>query len=907
MVRIWESEEGLPGNVVRSIVQSPDGYLWVATAEGVARFDGTEFEPIEPPRPDGEGRNSHSAFWRLFATADGRIWVATFQGGLFRVAGSRLEPVLEEPSGSRPPTIGQLLTDAAGVVHFKRGEEILRFAGGGAPVVLSEPPADLLRRFADDERRQTAGGRAMNAGTPPRLDSRDGRHWTTDASGKLTVDDSRSGSRPVEIPGLPAGAACNELLEDYEGNVWIATPVNGLVRARPSRVEVLGIEEGLPDPTVLTLLQDHERAWWIGARHGGVERWTPQGSHHHDLAAGELQRPAAALFEDRSWQLWVASRGGSVFLSRNGGALEPQFLHSQTPSKVRAIAQDPAGLMWFGGAQGLASFDGTEVHRYGPAKGMPVTEVTVLAIDSRERVIAGTADGRIFRGGREGFQQVGNADASRSREISGLLPRADDELWATTLGDGLALWNGSQWRRFGEEDGLPDLRLTCILDDVRGQFWFGSLGGILRASRRELLARAADPGQPLHWLRLDRSDGMPTRECIGGGQPAGWKGDDGRLWFPTGNGIVRVSPERVEINRVPPPVYLRGSRINGHPQEPQDGALETGPGRCRLEFRFIGLSYSAPEKVTYHARLTGLEETWHDLGSQRTAAFEAVPPGSYVFEVIAVNGDGVPSDQPARIAVHIAPHFWQARWFIATLGSVTLLAAVGIGWGVGRLRLKRRLHHLGIHHAREAERTRIARDLHDDLGASLTEISLLSALAAEGEDPEVLRPALDQLSGKAKAAVGALDEIVWAVNPREDLLSSLIDYLAAFAREFLAAAGIPLRTEIPATIPEWHLEATVRHGVFLAAREALNNLARHSQATRALLVVTLGEASLEIRIEDNGRGFTPEEEEDKGYGIENLRERMRACGGDCSITAAPGSGVCVSLTLPLLAAPAAPR
>jgi signal transduction histidine kinase len=219
--------------------------------------------------------------------------------------------------------------------------------------------------------------------------------------------------------------------------------------------------------------------------------------------------------------------------------------------------------------------------------------------------------------------------------------------------------------------------------------------------------------------------------------------------------------------------------------------------------------------------------------------------------------------------------------------------------------MKRRIQGLKIRHAREAERSRIARDLHDDLGASLTEISILSALAAEAGDESTLRPSLDQLSRKAQDVVGTLDEIVWAVNPREDTLRSLVDYLAAFAREFLDHAGIALRTDIPHAVPEQPLDTTARHGIFLAAREALNNLVKHSRASQARLAVRISQELLEIRIEDNGRGFS-QEWEAKGYGVANLRERMKACGGDCSITSIPGEGVIVTLTLPLLADPSPP-
>jgi signal transduction histidine kinase/ligand-binding sensor domain-containing protein len=894
ITRVWQSEDGLPGNVVRSIVQAADGYLWIATAEGITRFDGVEFEPVEP---DGELRGIRFAFRRLFAPADGSVWVATFQGGLFRINGQRLWQVLEAPL-VRPPPVSQLVTDPSGVIHFLQGERIWRVRDDVARPV-EEPPAALRRLFADDFRKQQSGGRSVVAETAPSLLDRDGQLWTSDDQGRLTVADPDGGTTPVQLPEISA-YNFNELLEDREGNVWVATRLGGLARVRRGRVDVLSTADGLAERTVYALTQDSTGAWWIANRRGGLDRLTEQGVQHLELVPAGYHRPAATMFEDRERRLWVASRGGSVFLHRDG-AFEPQFSRSQVPSKVRSIEQDGSGRIWFGGDQGLASFDGTEVRQHDLKGG----SVSVLARGPGDTLVAGTSDGRIFLGKNGGFELLGDPAPLRHHWISGILPVAADELWVATLGGGLFLWNGRSWLRFDADDGLPDLRLTCILDDGRGYLWFGSLGGILRARRDELLARATDRDTPAHWLRFDRSDGLPTRECMGGYHPAGWKGNDGRLWFPTGNGVVRLRPDLVEVNRVPPPVHLKGIRVDGRQHDAPGGLVDAGPGRTRLEFRFVGLSYSAPEKVAYRARLEGLDDTWRELGNQRVAAYEAVPPGRFTFEVVAVNGDGVWSREPARVSVHVRPHFWESAGFIVALTALTLASAAAGGWAIARSRMKRRIQLMKVRHAREAERSRIARDLHDDLGASLTEISILSALAAEAGDESTLRPSLDQLSRKAHDVVGTLDEIVWAVNPREDTLRSLVDYLAAFAREFLDTAGIPLRTDIPRQVPDLPLDTTARHGIFLAAREALNNLVKHSRATEARLAVRVARDSLEIRIEDNGRGFS-QEWEAKGYGVANLRERMHACGGDCSIGSVSGHGVTVTLTLPLLADPSMP-
>ncbi len=898
LVRAWQSEDGLPGNVVRSVVQAPDAYLWVATAEGVARFDGIEFEAVEP---DGPQRGSRFAFRRIHATGGNEIWVSTFQGGLFRIRQGRFERVVPDTREPRPPLVSQVLEDASGTVFFKRGEEIHRIEGSSSSPV-PQPDAALLALFEAEGKRLREGGRSLDPEASPILTDRGGQRWSLDEAGHVVTGPPGSDPVPVLLPGSDLPFTANEMLEDREGNIWIASPLNGLIRVRRSRVDVLDREDGLADNAVFAVMQAKDDAWWLANRSGGLSRWTPERTEQVELMPGGYHRSIGTLFEDRSGTLWAASRDGSVF-ARREGAFHNEFSKTQTPSKVRAIAETPDGSLWFGGSQGLASYEGGIVRLHGQESGLPEMDVSVLAAAPGQGLVLGTIDGRVFRGGAGGFVPLGEPGDLQHRWISALHPAGEREVWAATLGSGLFLWDGKRWHRFGADQGLPDERLTSLVRDGRGHFWAGSLGGIIRASRKELLQHAADPEAAVHWLRLDRSDGLPSRECIGGYQPAAWQGQDGRLWFPTGSGIVRVRPELVEINRVAPPVYLNSVRVNGQPHE-AGSDLETGPGRSRLEFRFTGLGYSAPEKITYRARFSGLDDAWRELGTRRSAAYESVPPGRYHFEVMAVNGDGIPSEAPAAVRIYIRPHFWETGWFVALAALSILAAAAGTGWLLARSRMKRRIEKLNIRNAREGERARIARDLHDDLGASLTEISILAALAAEDATGSPLHSPLDQLSSKATNVVGTLDEIVWAVNPREDTLRSLVEYIAAFAREFLDLARIPLRADVTREIPDRPLGAPQRHGIFLAAREALNNIVKHAGAAEVKLRIGIDSGVLEIRIEDNGSGFNPEYA--RGEGLGNLDRRMREAGGECRIETFPGRGTSVILTFPLPALPAKP-
>jgi signal transduction histidine kinase len=792
--------------------------------------------------------------------------------------------------------VTQVVESASGEVFFKRGPETGKIHEDDSVEFVTES-GELRALFEEDRKRHEETGRVFEPGSSPVLRDRTGAIWNASASGGLSVTRGESNDIVVDFPQRGHAFGVNELMQDREGNVWVASPIHGLACVRHARVEVIDLGENANERAFSALLQDHAGAWWIANRRGGLLHWTPEESQRLEFTASRYFRPAAALFEDRDRRLWVASRDGSVFL-REDGVFTPQFSRTQNPSKVRAITQDAEGRIWFGGSHGLASFSDGKIRQFGKAQGVPEADVTVLQPYPGGRIIAGTSSGRLLLGGADGFKTIAEAAVMNHQWISGILARSTKEVWVSTLGSGLFLWNGKTWRSFGANDGLPDLRLTCVVDDAGGNLWMGSLGGIVRAERRELLAAARDPEAAVHWLVLDHTDGMPSRECIGGFQPAGWRANDGMLWFPTGGGVVRVNPNLVERSKGAPSVYMQSVRANGVPYRGGAGPVKTGPGRSRLEFRFVGLNFSSPEKTTYRARLAGLDDAWRELGNQRVAAFEAVPPGRYTFEVMAVNGDGIRSSMPAQVPVIVKPRFWETGWFFVSAGALAFSVALGAGWFGARQRMKARIQALQIRGARESERSRIARDLHDDLGASLTEISILAALAAEEAGHTALRPSLDQLSNKAKYVVSSLDEIVWAVNPREDTLRSLVDYIAAFGREFLDLARIPLRVDLSTDIPDYHLTASQRHGVFLAVREALNNIVKHANATEVNLHIGISGSALAIRIDDNGHGFDIDHAS-VGHGLGNLGRRMQDAGGDCRIESRCGHGTTVFLTLPL--------
>ena len=893
--RSWQSEDGLPVNLVRSIVQDADGYLWIATAECIARFDGIEFERIEQipefPYP-------HAGDNRLFATSDGTVWFSSSKGGLLRIDKGVPGVVWQDGTAADAPPVSQLIESGSGGVIVRRGSEVWNIVGKRATLLDSPGPAVLESLRVDLELRAKKG-RIGPDGTPGRLVDRSSAVWSVSPSRELTVTSPEGFKRGITMPRVSPDFHVTEMLEDREGNIWVATALNGLGLFREDRVEVVNAAAGLSEGAVLAVIQDSRGKVWLGNRRGGVDRIVEGIIEHYELTSSAGSGQVSALYEDRDGRLWAASTEGPVFRWRDSQFVE-QFQGEGAISKVNAIYHDGRGTLWFGGQSGLMRSTGRRVTAVKTEAGFPGGEVTVMAGGASDELWLGTSQGFVLRDADGRLETIGTPGDLSYSSVSGILVTAANQVWVTTLGAGLFLYDGERWHRFDRFQGLPDSRLTHVVDDQLGHLWFGSTGGILRASRADLLGRAKDADAPIHWLRMDRSDGLPTRECVGGHHPAGWRFNDGAIWFPTSLGVVRIDPSRTMVNRTPPSVFLRGVTADGVVKSVSGGSVSFGPGRTRLEFRYHGLNFSSPEKVNYRTRLVGLESIWREVGTQRSTTYESVPPGKYRFEVLAMNGDGLLSPRPAVLELEVKPHFWETAWFFAQAVVAVILLAGGVGWLIARSRLKRRISLLKIRNTRELERARIARDLHDELGASLTEIALLADLGAEQAEGSAFEKHLDELSNKARTLGLTLDEIVWAVNPREDTLASLLDYLASFATEFLDRAGITLRLNIATGMPDLPLDATVRHSVFLAVREAFNNIVKHSAAQFAWLNVSIAQDILEITVEDDGKGVD-DYALSRGHGLKNFEVRMQACGGESKVSLREGGGTVVRFLVPVLA------
>jgi signal transduction histidine kinase len=440
--------------------------------------------------------------------------------------------------------------------------------------------------------------------------------------------------------------------------------------------------------------------------------------------------------------------------------------------------------------------------------------------------------------------------------------------------------------------------VALIVEDGDGHLWVSTTRGIVRLERERIDAVADGRAATLEPVAITRRDGMPHSEGSGGGfDPSGLRDRDGRLWFPTLDGIAMVDPATFPINRRPPRLAIEDVTTGGEPAARAAAGVTIPPGTPAIEIAYTAFSLLDPAKVRFRYRLVGLDDEWTDAAERRVAYYSHLPPATYTFEVLASNNDGIWSTEADSVRLVVMP-FWWERGVVRGGGLLALLAATGIAArAVSTRRARARLLELERAHALQRERERIARDLHDELGARLTHIALLADRPKPHDDRT-------RLTRAVRDAVSTMAELVWSVNARHDTLESFANYAAEFAQEHLEAAGVRFRLDIRPDFGAHVLSAEVRRHLYLAFKEAVNNAVKHARASQVNVTIDLDAGVLVLDVSDNGCGLPAggdgtRADGSSGNGFGNMRARMRAVGGTFAVDSPAGGGTRLTFRLPL--------
>ena len=645
------------------------------------------------------------------------------------------------------------------------------------------------------------------------------------------------------LPGDRVGA----WFQSRDDSIWVGMDYGGLARLRERHFHVVGLAEGLPARTVLSVCEDGDGAVWIGTSGGGLCRWSDGKITRFPVGASASANFIFSIFPRAGGGLWLSAAEGEDLRQFSDGRVQRA---SWDVHGIKAILTDHAGRVWMGTKNGIALWAGNEQRIMGTNDNAAAAAVRALAETPDGTVWAGADDGTLYRCETNRLDPFRPRDALAGQPIYSLYADSQGVLWAGTVRGGLLRFKNGVFRRITAKQGLPVDVISQILEDDGGRLWLGTHQGIYCVSRSALNACAEGRTNAVDCMTYGRRDGLPTLECSDGYQPACWRGTNGLLWFTTARGAVSVNPDDLTAPPPPPPVLIEEMRVDGEPVALRGKKITVPPGPKQFDFNFTALNFDAGEKTRFRYQIDGLDADWVDAGTRRTAHYGPLPPGRYRFSVIACSNGGAWNGISAVVDFAVRPYFYQTSWFLILAIAGAIGGAVFAARRIVVAKYRRQLARLEQQHAIESDRARIAKDIHDDVGAGLTQITLLTELARR--EPEQTGKHLDRIAGSARQLTRAMDEIVWAVDPQHDTLNGLMDYISAYAEDYLRTAGIRCRMDLPVTLPAARVEAELRYNLFLALKETLNNVVKHAHATEVWLRLRIGSKTFTLIVEDNG-------------------------------------------------------
>ncbi|HXB75591.1 MAG TPA: two-component regulator propeller domain-containing protein [Candidatus Acidoferrales bacterium] len=946
--RLWTQQDGLPQDTIRAIAQTTDGYLWLGTDEGLARFDGYEFVSFSKANGDLPG-NSITA---LAATADGSLWIGT-SNGLAQYRDHRFHTFTVK-QGLPDNAITALYSDHAGTLWLVAGLYLSRYQNGQFTNYRpqAEIPLSSVRAVSED------------------------RHHDLWVAGFSRVVKMSGGGKFVTMmePDALQGMVVLSMISDRGGNLWIGGNQGIIERTADGGIRKYTQRDGLPDLSVRALWQDREGNIWAGTNNGFAR--LESGRFATSREAGRDADLVRCLFEDREGNLWIGSNSGLMRLRSDIFTVygEAEGLPSDEPNTV---FQDRAGRVWVGfHDSGLMLFSGGTRRVFTTRDGLPDNDVFQVRQASNGDLLvttrAGLArmQGTHFRNytwpdplGRRGLFDAledrqgrlwlatpGGLGVLRGNEYRDVVPGGplliefmaslcegrDGALWAGTYGKGLWRIKGAEQRLFTTADGLSSDEIRSLYEDPEGTLWIATFGGGLNAWRdgrffhytakdglpSDNVAQVSDDGPSL-WLSTTRGisriskrqlrdfserrrtllepenygveDGLRSAQCAPGYPKAGGgtRTADGRLWFTTGRGLAVLDPGARKQTPLAPAVQVVDMTANGDPVDlARPARLE--PSSERLQIRYTGIYLGAPERVQYSYRLDGLDKNWVAAGNRRVIDYNTLSHGPYRFTVRALLPGGPASEQ--SYAFEVLPHIYETAWF--RLLCAVLVAAAA--WAVYGLRLRQIRYRFSLV---LDERARLAREIHDTLAQGFVGISSqLDAVAMCMPDEK--SPARKYLDLARRMARHSLTEARRSVM---DLRASALegqDLIAAIesgTRMWTAGSGVRVEVVVDAGTPGELPEEMEQH-LLRIAQEAVTNVLKHAEASQIWVKLHAEARKLYLRIADDGRGFEQADVfQSRGghFGLIGMRERAERLGGELHLSSHPGEGTEVEVMVPL--------
>lgn len=894
---LFSTREGLSDDHTTCLLEDRSGNVWIGTDGG----------GLNVYKPKNERDGSFSAYrlkdglpdehiWALAEDGEAAVWIGTLNGlvrfkdGRFTVYTTRDGLGSNEIRSLAWDRDGNLWVGTArgGLARFKDG----RFVRYGAKEGLRHDT--IWKIFQDRENTLWIG--TYGGGL---YQFKDGRFTS------FTMEDGLPGNRVVLI------------YEDPEGDLWVGTE-GGLSQLKDSRFKSFSAQDGLAGDFSRPVYEDRRGAVWIGGQ-AGVTEYKDGAFATWSRKNGLPQNDIDAIGEDSEGSLWFGTRTGGLSQFRNGRFKTWTTKDGLASDKVFSIRGDREGNVWIAtfGA-GLQRFRDGRFTLFTQKDGLAGDDVTSLYEDRTGSLWIGSRSAGISRMQNGSFTTWASKDGPAPKNVESFYVDHRGTVWIGTRGEGLSRFKDGKFVTIARKDGLHDDTAYQILSDTAddtGNLWISCNRGIYRVSLEELNDFADGRRKSVTSFAYGVADGMLSREC-NGGQPAGWKTRDGRIWFPTMRGIVALDPK--PHNPQPSRVVIEGATLAGvRVPIDHDHPLKIEAGQENLEIQYTALNWRRPQQISFKYQMAGLHHDWLDAGQRRTAYFSYLPPGDYTFKVIADNGEGSWPAEGVSLPITVLPPFYRTWWFrtlaLLMLGGLALAAFQYRVRQLDRARIAQERFSRQLLASQEEERQRIASELHDSLGQSLLIIKNRAWLALSGiEDREATAEQLAEISDSAAHAIEEARAISYNLRPYQLERFGLAKTLQAIVQQASKTSGIRFDIEIDEI--DGLLTKDGEINLYRIVQESLNNIIKHSHATEARVAIRRDGTVLRLLVQDNGQGIvdadgymaqngsageTASLVQTGGFGLIGMAQRARILGGSFALNSQPGGWTTINVTLPI--------
>jgi signal transduction histidine kinase/ligand-binding sensor domain-containing protein len=963
----WLTQDGNFGGTPMVMTQTADGYIWVGTNVGLARYNG-RFSTWTPP--SGK-RLLDSRIFSLAATQDGGLWIGTGSGTAYWKDGElvnyrrpygRIEDMLADRDGAAwivrtqgPEDEGQLCRLQGGDFHCYAKDEglpsvlatkVVNDTAGnfwvGGFFGLSRWKAGASTTYFSRNSSEDEGIGSIKAVAA----SPDGSVWTnietTDPVLRLEQFDHGSWTTHVYPQTRARNSDVMTLFIDQDNFLWVGTAHNGIYRIRGDRVEHFGREDGLSSDGIGRFFQDREGTVWV-VTSAGVDNFHDLHIENFSMREGMYADGASTLAAGHDGTIWVGNFQSLNYL-RDGKVSSITEGHGLPGRNVTTLLEDHTGRLWLGVDNGLWVYEGNRFRAIRHADGSPLGNVFalcedighdiwvragpnldrisdyqvreessakeigrayIMAADPEGGIVLGLVTGDLIRYRDGKVSPLPDNDGSVSggplaermedpdRHVRDLLVQPDGSIWGTNVEE-FFIWKDGKRQSLNVSNGLPCDYIFGLLDDRRGSLWLSTACGLIKISDEELNRWRSHPNTNVKaTLVVGTLDGVqPGLTSL---KPQIVSTPDGKIWLVNTRLLQMFDPDDRRRNEIVPPVHIEQITADRRTYLPQPG-LHLPPRSREIEIDYAALSFVVPQKVRYRYKLEGYDTDWRETDYRNYASYRNLSPSKYRFRVIACNNDGVWNETGATLDFLVEPAYYQTGWF----RILCILLAVSTLWLVYRVRMWRMRETLNARFdERMAERTRLARELHDTLLQTIQGSKMVADDALENlTDNNYLQRALERLSRWLDQAMTEGRTALNSLRTTTTQVNDLAQSLERAARECSTGSSMEFTLQIDGAARGLH--PIVRDEVYRIGYEAIRNACSHSEGT--LLEVDLSYArDLVLRVRDNGKGISPDVAaggKAGHFGLKGMQERATRVGGNLTLSSSAYSGTEVELIIP---------